>query len=67
MEYEQTFAYKANIFGFSRMLFKLKEVVLQISNYLLDYPQAKSFVFCFIFCSKAKLKDLVTMQISLKH
>ncbi|PHR11444.1 MAG: hypothetical protein COA40_10810 [Aequorivita sp.] len=27
----------------------IKEVGLKISNYLSDYPQAKSFAFCFIF------------------
>ncbi|WP_271394161.1 hypothetical protein, partial [Aequorivita sinensis] len=36
--------------------FSIKEVGLKISNYLSDYPQAKSFAFCFYFFSKSQIK-----------
>jgi|SRR5690554_3381755 len=36
--------------------FSIKEVGLQISNYLSYYPQAKSFAFCFILFSKSQIK-----------
>ena len=39
-----------------RRTFSIKEVGLKKSNYFSDYPQAKSFAFCFIFFSKSQIK-----------